>query len=131
MLKRFISEDPIGRAGGLNAYLYVGGRPTTSTDPRGLDNPGQGPYGDPWSTPDENQDGQLPQKSNTTGEPGFPTNQDTSCFVRNVARGAFIGGGIGFIAGGGKAVTTVIGACLGALGGAAYGDLTCPSDQNR
>jgi RHS repeat-associated protein len=41
---RFISEDPIGLAGGDNAYRYVDGSPVLSTDPRGLDNPGMGPY---------------------------------------------------------------------------------------
>ena len=32
---RFISEDPIGLAGGVNLYAYVGGSPTDSTDPSG------------------------------------------------------------------------------------------------
>ncbi len=35
LLKRFISEDPIGTAGGLNLYSYVGGDPVTLTDPTG------------------------------------------------------------------------------------------------
>ncbi len=33
---RFVSEDPIGIAGGVNLYGYVGGRPTTARDPTGL-----------------------------------------------------------------------------------------------
>ena len=36
VLKRFISADPIGMAGGLNFYQYVGGNPVTRRDPLGL-----------------------------------------------------------------------------------------------
>jgi RHS repeat-associated protein len=35
ILKRFVSEDPIGLAGGLNLYGYVGGSPTNLIDPTG------------------------------------------------------------------------------------------------
>ncbi|MFP8832836.1 RHS repeat-associated core domain-containing protein [Hydrogenophaga sp. XSHU_21] len=44
LLKRFMSEDPIGLAGGFNPYAYVGGSPIGHTDPRGQ-NPVAGAWG--------------------------------------------------------------------------------------
>jgi RHS repeat-associated protein len=41
VLKRFVSEDPIGLAGGVNVFGYVDGRPTSLRDPEGL-------HGVPW-----------------------------------------------------------------------------------
>jgi len=35
VLKRFISEDPIGMMGGANLYTYVGGNPISLIDPEG------------------------------------------------------------------------------------------------
>ena len=36
MLGRFINKDPIGIAGGLNMFTYVGNNPVNATDPSGL-----------------------------------------------------------------------------------------------
>src|SRR5689334_3218450 len=37
VLQRFISEDPIGLAGGINSYSYAGNSPANFRDPTGLD----------------------------------------------------------------------------------------------
>jgi len=41
---RFISEDPIGLAGGVNLYGYVDGDPITNSDPSGLQRVPSGTY---------------------------------------------------------------------------------------
>jgi RHS repeat-associated protein len=46
---RYSQNDPIGLDGGWNRYVYAGANALSNIDPRGLDNPGMGPYGPYWT----------------------------------------------------------------------------------
>ena len=52
---RFIAEDPIGLAGGLNTYGYVGGNPLEFIDPDGL----RGARPNPWNNFQRNNAGRY------------------------------------------------------------------------
>lgn len=88
MLKRFISEDPIGVAGGLNVYGYVEGNPIRNVDPLGL-NPNNPPIcngPDCVSPPyDPTPDGPRPSPQ---PPPGKPYNPDSSKYLCDRYEGA-------------------------------------------
>lgn len=47
---RYLSSDPIGLAGGVNLYLYVGGNPTNRIDPLGLTWSSNASFFSDWAT---------------------------------------------------------------------------------
>jgi RHS repeat-associated protein len=63
--QRFISEDPLGAAGGVNLYAYAHNRPTTFRDPFGLKPPSN--FGDGGGD-DDNGDGGDSGDSEDSGD---------------------------------------------------------------
>ena len=98
VLKRFVSEDPIGLAGGLNTAAYVGGNPVSFNDPRGFDNPGMGPYGPNWSTTPPTGPANTYQPPNTACVVGLGC---LGGFIMTASGGGWAGGLIGFTIGAG------------------------------
>lgn len=73
-LGRFISEDPIGLAGGTNLYAYVGGNPVGRIDPLGLSDVTFDRGAGTITIYDSqgNQVGQYPAGNNTTSTSNGP-----------------------------------------------------------
>lgn len=75
--QRFISEDPIGIAGGIDLYAYVGDNPITFVDPFGFDKRGSGFGGSGGGTSTNNPEPPNPNNPNSPPQPD--PNQPPAC----------------------------------------------------
>jgi RHS repeat-associated protein len=111
---RFVSEDPIGEAGGTNLYQYAASNPVVLTDPLGLEPPEREPFD---FTPVVNG---YPSSSVSLGDAlvytgltlfGFATGFAAFGMIGYVAAGslgAIVGGALGGVLVGGLVGTVII-----------------------